>query len=250
MSQPEPVLSSARAFCGDPDSHVKRGKLIRGFLNELGLKPEHRVLNIGCGALSEGAPLIRFLDPGNFVGSDPNQWLIRAALDAEPDLSARQPLFAFNSDFTTGRGPYDYVVCHSVLSHTAWWQTQMALMNVRREVNDGAVWLASLRLHVESSFDSEWQYPGNSFFSKEDITTIAYQCGWSLEHRGDLKGRLMAECPNDVHDWVVLRATLSPESANSWRLDMDTREREKREIRVLAQEEYAMREKQRLEEAE
>lgn len=248
MSLPEPIIDSARKFCGDPTSHVKRGKLIRGFLNELGLQRQHRVLNVGCGALSEGAPLIEFLDPGNYVGTDPNEWLIRAALEDNPVLVNRQPEFVFSSDFTTGDyKDFDYVVSHSVLSHTAWWQTQMALMNIRKVVNEGAIWLASLRFHNETSFDSEWQYPGNSFFRQRDLDVLAYQCGWHMDVRGDLQSRLRVECPADIHDWVVFRATLSPESANTHRLDMEGREREAREVRVLAKELFAEREKQRLE---
>ena len=248
MTQPESIIQSARAYCGDPASHHRRGEIILGFLQELGLETHHRVLNIGCGTLSEGTPIIRKLRDGNFVGIDPNQWLIRAALDNDPTLAPHRPEFLFNSDFdASSAGPFDYVVCHSVLSHTAWWQTQMALMNTRKAVNDGAIWLASLRLHDETTFDTEWQYPGNSYFRLDDIKALAYQCGWALQSAGGLKTRMMVECPADVHDWVTMTAQLSPEAANNIRMDMDERERELREVREIAREVYAQRLRARLE---
>jgi len=39
-------------------------------LETLGLRPEHRLLEIGCGPLQTGAPLIRYLDAGNYTGVD------------------------------------------------------------------------------------------------------------------------------------------------------------------------------------
>ena len=247
--QPEPIIDSARAYCGDPASHHRRGEIILDFLQELGLKSHHRVLNIGCGTLSEGTPIIRKLRDGNYVGLDPNQWLVRAALDNDPTLAPHRPEFLFNSDFTSeSEGPFDYVVCHSVLSHTAWWQTQMALMNTRKAVRDGAIWLASLRLHTETTFDTEWQYPGNSLFRLADFTTLAYQCGWTVQARGDFHSRLASECPSDIHDWVVLTAGLSPESANTLRLDAEARRREQEDILSIAKAEYARRLEAELEE--
>jgi hypothetical protein len=40
------------------------------FLTARGLKPEHSLLDLGCGVLRGGIPLIRYLDPGRFVGLD------------------------------------------------------------------------------------------------------------------------------------------------------------------------------------
>ena len=41
-----------------------------GFLKKVGLKPHHRLLDIGCGPLSGGLAFVDFLAPGNYVGVD------------------------------------------------------------------------------------------------------------------------------------------------------------------------------------
>ncbi len=40
------------------------------YLKRHGLKPEHRLLDYGCGVLRTGLPLIRYLGRGNYVGVD------------------------------------------------------------------------------------------------------------------------------------------------------------------------------------
>src|SRR5205807_6035012 len=46
------------------------GRLQFEFLTGNGLKPHHRLLDVGCGALRGGLHFIRYLDEGNYVGVD------------------------------------------------------------------------------------------------------------------------------------------------------------------------------------
>jgi len=48
------------------------------FLRKMGLKTHHQVLDIGCGPLRGGIPLIRYLDAGNYF-----QFLLSFELIAE-----------------------------------------------------------------------------------------------------------------------------------------------------------------------
>ena len=34
------------------------------------------VLEVGCGCLSAGVPVMRYLQRGHYVGIDPNRWLL------------------------------------------------------------------------------------------------------------------------------------------------------------------------------
>lgn len=54
------------------------GPLQRDFLIARGLRPEDRVLDIGCGALRGGAPLAAWLEPGRYYGIDISRSLIEA----------------------------------------------------------------------------------------------------------------------------------------------------------------------------
>jgi len=70
-------------------------------LAKLGLQPNHRLLEIGCGPLQAGAPLIRFLDPGNYVGVDISADRLKAAQGVVDrfHLDVREPRLVLSDDF-------------------------------------------------------------------------------------------------------------------------------------------------------
>jgi SAM-dependent methyltransferase len=70
-------------------------------LEQLGLRPSHKLLEIGCGPLQAGAPLIRFLEPGNYTGVDISAERIAAAQEVirRFDLEGRNPQLVLSDDF-------------------------------------------------------------------------------------------------------------------------------------------------------
>lgn len=70
-------------------------------LAKLGLQPGHRLLEIGCGPLQAGAPLIRFLEPGHYTGVDISADRLAAARDVVRrfDLEHRHPRLVLSDDF-------------------------------------------------------------------------------------------------------------------------------------------------------
>ena len=48
------------------------GQLQLDFMIREGLKPHHKLLDIGCGSLRGGIHYIRYLDVGNYVGDRPS----------------------------------------------------------------------------------------------------------------------------------------------------------------------------------
>lgn len=235
------IYQWAVEYCGDPASHQKRGDIIVDFLRREGLEPHHKVLDVGCGALSQGKPLIEFLDSGNYVGLDPNGWLIEAAIEEFPHLLNKNPEFSFNNEFSTGKGPFDFVVAHSVLSHVAQWQVDLAAQRIREEVEKDAIFLASVRLTDEDTLDRTWQYPGNSFFRFGTLLGKVTHAGWTIEHVADYKEIMVQSCPNDIHDWVRMRAVMSPRDINSLVQEAEARDREDKEILEIAKQEYRRR---------
>src|SRR5262245_17052197 len=61
------------------------GRLQFDFLVAHGLKPEHKLVDVGCGALRGGVHFIRYLKPGHYFGLDLNASLIKAG---ERELAA------------------------------------------------------------------------------------------------------------------------------------------------------------------
>lgn len=222
-------------YVGDVGSFARRGEMIRDFLIEEGMTPNSQVLEIGCGALDSAVHLIRYLAPGHFTAIEPNGWLVNAGMEMFPDLQSRGPRFLWNTDFDASAAAvhFDFVVCHSVFSHAAHWQLPLALAKVRAVVDEGAKWLASYRRGEQNSFAKEWVYPGVSTFRLDTVRAYAYHAGWHALPREDLKQRLSAECPADLHDWVRLLAIGTSEEMNDVRLaeeEIETAERETREI--------------------
>ncbi len=230
-------------YVGDPLSWAERGEMFLTLLRDEGLKPHHRVLELGCGNLSAGVPLIRFLNHGRFVGLEPNGWLVNAAIERFPDLPSKSPTFLYRTDFNVADekeveadGPFDFVLAHSVLSHVAYWQMSKVLHETRRVVEKEAVWLATVRLG-EDDFAANWAYPGVNHFSSVTIEVLAHHMGWVVRRMYDYEERLQAVAPNDVHELLRFEAVTTTEEINELRLEMEARkaevEEEKMEQRMI-----------------
>lgn len=189
------------------------------------------MLEIGCGNLSQGKPLIDMLAPGHYCGIDPAGWLVEAALAQFPSLEHKTPHFVWNGDFDADSFAmtFDYVLAHSVLSHCAHWQLDQMLSATRRVVHDGTVFLCSYRRGEANSFAEQWAYPGVNFFRLETIQASGLHTGWRVEEMPTLQQRLRAVAPNDVHDWLRLTAVPSAASMNELRLSEEERIAEERE---------------------
>lgn len=241
-----PLIDWAKSFVGDPLSHERRGEIILDFLKEEGVLPAHHVLELGCGSLSLGLPLMRYLEPGGYVGVDVNGWLVEAAL-SDPDVEAEvehvhRPRWLWCSDFdAAGYGPFQMIVAHSLLSHVSQSQLEQCLANARKVVNPGTVFLASLRLSDEDSAAREWSYPDHTVFRLGTVQAVGWHFGWRVEHVGEYKKRLSAECPSDVHDFIRFTAQPSAEQINDLRVSDEARRAEDAEILELARQEYRVR---------
>jgi SAM-dependent methyltransferase len=181
-----------------------------------GCIPDSHVLEIGCGALAAGRPILQFLRPDRYVGIEPNAWLIEAARTGLPDTERlfveKRPLFLGNSDFDasgTGR-TFDYVITHSILSHAANWQVRQLLQAVKKSLSSEGVVLASIRFtdhegrELGDSGHEEWQYPGVSTFAWDTVRRIAHECGYEIEWRQDYRQLFTRYAPNNFHDWIRL----------------------------------------------
>lgn len=214
MSRPT-VFDWALSYTGDPESWETRGAAQLTFLRELGMRSEHRLLEIGCGCMSLGHAAIRFLHAGHYVGIEPNGWLVESWLQREEErgqgdyVRQKNPRFLWTSDFdASGLGvPFEFAFAHSVLSHAAHWQMPMMLQRVRDVMPVGGVLLASLRLGDVDTWSKDWAYPDVTFFRPDTVAGFARHAGFTMVHRPDLRERLVEVAPNDYHDWVVFEAT-------------------------------------------
>lgn len=97
------------------------GDLQFQFLLRNGLAAHHTLIDIGCGALRCGTPIIRYLDCGNYFGLDINSSLIEAAWSelAHEGLTNKQPQLLVNEkfDFAHFGVHFDFAIAQSVFTH-------------------------------------------------------------------------------------------------------------------------------------
>lgn len=213
FQNPDPV----QVYVG---STVQSARLQFTFLQEIGLKKNSKVLEVGCGALHASRYLIDYLNPGHYVGIDPNSWLREYSVSNSKHLAdlidEKKPMFIENTEFDASEigFQFDYILSHSVLSHAAHAQLEQFLMNTSRVLaNEGKI-LASIRLAEGNQFGSEgapdgkdslateWVYPGVSYFTRETIEKTAGKFGLTVTYREDFTRKLTSFRKPEFHDWI------------------------------------------------
>jgi hypothetical protein len=94
------------------------GKYIFEFAVEAGLRPEHRLLDFGCGALRFGNWVIPYLDAGNYFGVEAHLPSLEAAVTYEIPLHGheqKRPRLLWNEDFACSHfgTTFDFIVDYS-----------------------------------------------------------------------------------------------------------------------------------------
>jgi SAM-dependent methyltransferase len=100
------------------------GDLQYRFMIDHGLRPQHSLLDIGCGSLRGGLRFIRYLEAGNYFGVDLNQSLLDAGFAVElkeAGLQEKMPRenLVCTSEFEFDRlgRRFDFALAHSLFTH-------------------------------------------------------------------------------------------------------------------------------------
>jgi cyclopropane fatty-acyl-phospholipid synthase-like methyltransferase len=177
------------------------GKLQFDFLVDQGLRPEMKLLDLGCGCLRGGLYFIPYLDPGNYFGIEANESLFAACEIelARAGLSDRMPLgnLLLNRDFEAWRlgAEFDFVLAQSVFSHLpdAW--LRRCLSELARSVPFGGRFYAT---YFECPADWPREQPrtsashgGTTFPDRDpyhyrvsDLQAATKNLPWKLEYAG------------------------------------------------------------------
>lgn len=195
-----------------------------------GLDQFSTVLEIGCGMLHAGIPLIEFLEPNGYCGIDPNEWLRETTLRhfGYQDLfAARGPRFSSRYDFDGSEFgvQFDYVFSHSVLSHASVSQFGEYLRNTKKVLAPGGKIVTSFFLAERGSGpvlgerrtpdgldsgETEWVYPGRSYFTWTTVQREAQEAGLSVTLKPEYTQLVQNAslkthpAPGHCHDWLVL----------------------------------------------
>ena len=173
-------------------------------LLRMGLKPHHRVLEIGCGTFNLGRYLIPYLDTQKYVCVEPNKWLIRSSLDAmdsnnNNDNDSINILFNvftalkkkiellhrydFNASSVvkSNKDKFDFIYSHSVLSHASMSQLDAYVEISSRLLKPNGVSLASMCLCAPcENNDGKGEY-GKHGMEMNGDENMALKCTESMD---------------------------------------------------------------------
>lgn len=131
-----------RSMVGGVEKWEELGQLQRAFLLEQGLEPQHRFLDVGCGALRAGRLLVPYLDAGNYYGIDIGADLVEAGYTVELDDALRERLPVsnlritdrFDGDFGV---QFDMAIAQSIFTHVSLNHVRLCLYRIAKVMKPG-----------------------------------------------------------------------------------------------------------------
>ena len=187
------------------------GPLQCEYLVQQGLQPQHRLIDVGCGAMRGGIHFARYLDPGNYYGIDVNDTLIDAALRLEvpaAGLADRVPAGNlkvtddFNSDFGVA---FDYALAQSVFTHLPLNHIRLCLTQLAKVMAPGGRFFVTFfEVPDDHPYDADCRQVAVTTHSTRDpfhypvahLRWAAAESEWDFHHIGDWghpRGQRMVE---------------------------------------------------------
>jgi hypothetical protein len=204
-------MISRHGFLGVPvETFAEAGRRQLMALIEEGLRPESRVLDIGCGCLRAAYWLIHFLDPGCYHGIEPARRRVEHGLRylfTEEEVRRQRPRFDDNPLFDSsvfGGAPFEFFLAGSIWTHASKRQIAAMLDSFLRGSTSAGVFLTS-NLAAASAEDD---YQGDAWVgtSHESDTpgVIRHSVAWIAEQcrRRALRMEELAAPAFDGQSWL------------------------------------------------
>lgn len=178
-------------------------------LRRLGLTPSSFVLEIGCGPLTAGIPVIKYLDPGRYVGVDVRSNVLDLSWQ-EVGLagsSAKNPRLICADDFGVaelGDRKFDYVWSFSVLYHLSDEILDQLFSGLPKRLAANGRFVANVQTDVESSTWLEFPFLKRSV---DDYEAVAKRYGLKMKNLGTIEQRGF-KLPGEERNNPLLEFTL------------------------------------------
>ncbi|MFQ5604458.1 MAG: class I SAM-dependent methyltransferase [bacterium] len=109
------------ALVGPPELWKMKRDFQIHFLKRVGLQPQHFLLDIGCGTLRGGIPIIQYLDPGHYFGIESREEVLTEGQRelVSFKLTSKEPRLICEGDFSSInlKQTFDFVWAFSVFIH-------------------------------------------------------------------------------------------------------------------------------------
>lgn len=178
------------------------------FLKTMGLSKSDRFLDIGCGTLRGGIPIIDYLDTGNYTGIDVRKIVLDEAKKElkEERLKNKSPrLIHFeNIRDLNFKKKFDYIFAFAVLGHLDDYQLQSSLEFVKRHLSDTGSLFANV--NIGSKPDGVWQGFPVLMRNLDQYNDFAVNCNLKVKVIGTLAD-FGHPSSNNINQKIMLELT-------------------------------------------
>lgn len=159
------------------------------FLEQHGLTSETSLVDIGCGILRGGLPLIRRLGPGRYCGIDVRAECIKEATRVvrQAGLTAKQPQLIHAEDIGQLEllDRFDVAWAFSVLFHLTDESLDSVFLFVAKHLSNSGVFYANV--NIGSAPDGTWLDFPVRWRSLDQYQQVGYRHGLKVAHLGTLE---------------------------------------------------------------
>ncbi len=177
-----PGDSHYRAYVGPPQDYDLIAAMTFNLLTTAGLRQHHKLIDVGCGSLRAGRLFIPYLNSGNYIGVEPNEWLVKEAIKHEigDDLiRIKEPSFIFKSTLSAiDPVQADYAVAQSIFSHASRAQIANWLIDISNHLKGSGALFATFIIGNEDYNGDDWIYPGCVTYRPETMAQAATEAGF------------------------------------------------------------------------
>lgn len=172
----------------DPDLAVgglweEIGALQLRIMRSAGLEPRHRFLDVGAGSLRGGLHFVRYLEAGNYWGTDLSSILLEAGRRnlVRAGLTAKMPNLSIANDFRFAELDgqlFDYALAFGVFTDVPAESVRECLANLGELLVPNGIFLATFAMNSQYSAHRsrlQFRHPWSFFVD------LASEFGWDIE---------------------------------------------------------------------
>ncbi len=176
-----------RRYVGPPEKFDVISASQFSLLVGLGLREDHRLLDIGCGSLRGGRLFITYLRSGNYFAIEPQRWLVEKGIECELGrdvIELKRPTFLHDGGLTlTAFGQqFDFLLAQSIFSHASPAQLRRCLAQAKLALAPRGIFAATYIPGAEDYRGESWVYPGPVTYTFDRLHALAAEldlaCAW------------------------------------------------------------------------